>query len=1203
MLGVAASGLVIASMMLVPATALAGPGSPPDPHPDTITTVEEVPATGNLLANDLNPGEGTLTVVAPFPTLSASVGTLVVAANGDYTFTPAANFSGSASTSYNVANDKHTRSAAINIVVTPAQDPPVANDDTVTVTEDTATNVTAAIKGNDTDGDGDALTVTGVSNASGGSVELNAGVVTFTPDADLCGAGAGSFDYDISDGNGGSDTGHVTVDITCVNDDPHAVNDSASGTEDTDLVIAGADLVANDTDTEGDSLSVSGVSNASGGSVDLSGGDVTFTPDADLCGNNVASFDYTVSDGNGGSDTGHVTIGLSCDPDAPVANDDTVTVDEDSSNTDVTGDLLANDTDGDGDSLTVTSVDNATGGSVDLTAGAVTFTPDADLCGDGAAGFDYTVDDGNGGTDTGHVTIDLSCENDNPVATDDSASGTEDTDVVIQGDDLTANDTDIDGDALSVSAVSNPTGGTVDLTAGVVTFTPDADLCGDGAAGFDYTVDDGNGGTDTGHVTIDLSCENDNPVATDDSASGTEDTDVVIQGDDLTANDTDIDGDALSVSAVSNPTGGTVDLTAGVVTFTPDADLCGDGAAGFDYTVDDGNGGTETGHVTIDLECVDDAPVAVDDVATEVEGNFVIIDAATLAANDTDTEGDSLTVTGVSNPTGGSVSLDAGTITFVPNDDLCGDGAAGFDYTVSDGTDSDTGHVTIDITCVNDDPFAVDDTIMVDENSADNDVTAAILANDSDIEHDALTVSSVFNATGGTVNLAAGVVTFTPDADLCGNGEASFEYAISDGNGGTDSAHVTVDINCVGNVAPVAVDDAVTGTEDTDLVIDTADLVGNDVDTDPLTVTAVDGATGGTAVLNNDDTVTFTPDADLCGDDAAGFDYTVDDGNGGSDTGHVTIDLTCINDGPVGVDDTATIAQGSGPADYDVLANDTDTENDPLSLKLPLGVSPVAAGVASIHLGELQFTPANNFHGTVVITYTLTDGDKDDTATLTITVTAETTPPVAMAPGVAFWKGRVDQTVPLRVTWSASDNLSGIASYQLQVSVAGGPFTTIYTGPATSHTKFYPLRKTMTWRVRATDGAGNVSAWASSRRRINTVQNSNHHMVYTGNWKGVAEPKASGAGYIYTQGLGNKAKTTFTGRAVLYVATKLKSGGHVKVIVDGHLVGTYSLHAKKTRFGRIISRATWAANGQHRIKIVALDNGKKATFDTFLIMK
>ena len=139
--------------------------------------------------------------------------------------------------------------------------------------------------------------------------------------------------------------------------------------------------------------------------------------------------------------------------------------------------------------------------------------------------------------------------------------------------------------------------------------------------------------------------------------------------------------------------------------------------------------------------------------------------------------------------------------------------------------------------------------------------------------------------------------------------------------------------------------------------------------------------------------------------------------------------------------------------------------------------------------------------------------------------------------------------------------------------------------------------------MRATDGAGNVSAWASSRRRINTIQNAAHRVTYIGKWKGVTDHRASGAGYIYTETTGNKAKTTFTGRAVLYVATKLKTGGHVKLFVDGKMVGRYNLHAKHTIFGRMIELLTWAANGQHRIKIVGDDTGKKATFDTFLIMK
>ena len=88
----------------------------------------------------------------------------------------------------------------------------------------------------------------------------------------------------ISDGNGGSDSATVTVDVTCLNDAPVAVDDTASGTEDMPVTIDPADLVADDTDVDLDTLSVTGVSNAVGGLAVLDAGSITFTPDADLCG-------------------------------------------------------------------------------------------------------------------------------------------------------------------------------------------------------------------------------------------------------------------------------------------------------------------------------------------------------------------------------------------------------------------------------------------------------------------------------------------------------------------------------------------------------------------------------------------------------------------------------------------------------------------------------------------------------------------------------------------------------------------------------------------------------------------------------------------------------------------------------------------------------------------------------------------------------
>ena len=166
---------------------------------DTITTNEDSPAAGNVLANDTNGGQGPL-VVTSFTALSPAIGTLTIDADGNYVFTPAANWNGSTSTTYNVANNKHTRPGTINITVLPVNDAPTANDDTVTATEDAASDVTAGLLANDTDPDGDTLAVTAATNATGGTVGLAAGVVTFTPAADECGAGEGSFDYTVGDG-------------------------------------------------------------------------------------------------------------------------------------------------------------------------------------------------------------------------------------------------------------------------------------------------------------------------------------------------------------------------------------------------------------------------------------------------------------------------------------------------------------------------------------------------------------------------------------------------------------------------------------------------------------------------------------------------------------------------------------------------------------------------------------------------------------------------------------------------------------------------------------------------------------------------------------------------------------------------------------------------------------------------------------------
>ena len=205
-------------------------------------------------------------------------------ANGDYSFTPAADWNGSTSTTYTVTNaNGKSKAATIQITVTPVSDAPTANDDTVTVDEDTPTDVTAQVLANDTDPDGDTLSVSASRIPRGGSVDLTAGVVTFTPTADLCGDDAGSFDYDMSDGHGGSDSASV--------DGRRHVPQRGAGRRRRHghgrrghADRRHRQLLANDTDANGDTLAVSDVSNAAGGNVDLDGRRRHLHPAADLCG-------------------------------------------------------------------------------------------------------------------------------------------------------------------------------------------------------------------------------------------------------------------------------------------------------------------------------------------------------------------------------------------------------------------------------------------------------------------------------------------------------------------------------------------------------------------------------------------------------------------------------------------------------------------------------------------------------------------------------------------------------------------------------------------------------------------------------------------------------------------------------------------------------------------------------------------------------
>jgi GH24 family phage-related lysozyme (muramidase) len=217
------------------------------------------------------------------------------------------------------------------------------------------------------------------------------------------------------------------------------------------------------------------------------------------------------------------------------------------------------------------------------------------------------------------------------------------------------------------------------------------------------------------------------------------------------------------------------------------------------------------------------------------------------------------------------------------------------------------------------------------------------------------------------------------------------------GNDGTASiaGHVRV-YNLVNDTnSPVAVDDTLTVLEDASLT--SKDVIANDtdVDGDTLSLTAVTTAGTGTVAINSDGvSVDYTPAANFNGTEV--ITYTVSDGTLTDATGTLTITVTAVNDAPVAVDDTLTVLEDASLTSKDVIANDTDVDGDTLSLT---AVTTAGTGTVAINSDgvSVDYTPAANFNGTEVITYTVSDGTLTDaTGTLTITVTAVNDAPVAV---------------------------------------------------------------------------------------------------------------------------------------------------------------------------------------------------------------
>ena len=290
--------------------------------------------------------------------------------------------------------------------------------------------------------------------------------------------------------------------------------------------------------------------------------------------------------------------------------------------------------------------------------------------------------------------------------------------------------------------------------------------------------------------------------------------------------------------------------------------------------------------------------------------------------------------------------------------------------------------------------MAADDSFNVNEGDTLTVTAPGLLNNDEDSDDDILSVSLISNTTRGNLQLNSDG-SFTYEHDGGESTSDSFTYRVSDGVGGTDEGDVTITITPV-NDQPNPSDDSYSLQEGGTLIVSAPGVLENDDDADEdiLTATVVTPPSHGNLTLNSDGSFSYTHDGGQSISDT--FVYRASDGNGGEQTATVNLNITPINDNPVGVNDSYDVAEGTtlNIASPGILDNDTDQDGDALSATL---VSSTNHGSLTLN-SDGSFSYSHDGSETVTDSFTYQVDDSlggADTATVTLNITPVNDAPVA----------------------------------------------------------------------------------------------------------------------------------------------------------------------------------------------------------------
>ena len=809
-----------------------------------------------------------------------------------------------------------------------------------------------------TDADGDSLSYALADNGgpAHGTVTLNLdGSYTYMPAADF--SGTDSFTYTVSDGKGGFATGTVALSVAGINDGPVAVAGTASGDEDTAIV---GQLVASDAD--GDTLSFTVAPNgapAHGSVVIGLDGTYTYTPGANYFGSD--TFSYTVSDGNGGTSTATITVGIASVNDAPSGETATIQAGEDSV---TTGQLAVTDVDGDTLAYALVPGQGPAHGTLTLQPdGSFTYTPAANFV--GADSFSYTVTDGKSPPVTVVQQIGVTNLNDPPVAA--VAAYLSRQDVPLTGQ-LVASD--IDGDALTFSVANNggPSNGDLQINPdGTFVYTPDFNYMGPET--FTFSVSDGRGGTASATVAILINETNDAPGAQATQFALAEDT--VLAGN-IQARDVEGDQFTVSLADGQGPQHGVVTVEPdGRFVYTPDANY--NGPDSFVVRMLDQYGAASTQTITLAVAPVHDTPTAANLVAATLEDTPLNMPWATI-----NPDGTSLQYRVVSAPALGTFTIngEAG-FTYVSGPDISGQDHVVYEVSNDGFRTWTSGTIDIGIAPVNDAPRPLIDTFFTVE-----DQWVRIVLEAYDIEGDAVAnFAIVGNPAHGTLtDLGSGQYGYVPDSDWYGTD--TFRYSITDEHGASAEYTATVGISPIGN-EPVVQSVEYTGLQD-QYVYGTVPMYDPDTPLwqyyllDPV---VTQGQGGGLFELINTNTgeFVFRPTLHWSGTFQVELRAVDRDGNVSEQPAYITITLEAVNYAPSVVGDYALGTNGYSPMNTPLSGNlaalGSDIETAQADLVWSVAQQAAHGTVTIDANGDYVYTPNNGYTGWDSFQYQVTDAN------------------------------------------------------------------------------------------------------------------------------------------------------------------------------------------------------------------------------------